>query len=152
MRWIDHALLLAAFALPAAAFAQAGPAGPIELSQPWAVPAPKGGDTSVMFTLHNSGTVPDTLIRAACAGAESGELIGPSGQEGAAPGQLTGLLLAPGQTINFAPDAIHLVLHHLLGPVQLGQTLHCTASFEKSGERLFEADVRQAAPPPAPPL
>ena len=62
------------------------------------------------------------------------------------------LVLAPAQTVNFAPDGVRVVLHHLLVPVQVGQTLHCTASFARSGERLFEADVRQSAPPPAPPI
>ena len=154
MRWSDRALLalLAVPALYGAALAQPGPAGPIDLAQPWAVPAPNGGDTSVMFTLHNGGDVTDKLIRGSCAVAESAELVGPSAQAGAAPAQLAQVTLAPGQTVNFAPDGIHLVLHHLLAAVQLGQTLHCTASFAKSGERLFEADVRQAAPPPAPPL
>ena len=148
MRWTECALM-ALIAAPA--LAQPGPAGPVDLSQPWATPAPSGGDTSVMFTLHNAGTSPDTLVRAACAVAESGELVGPSSNAGA-PVQLAQVVLAPGQTVNFAADGIRLVLHHLLAPVQLGQTLHCTASFSRTGERLFEADVRQAAPPPAPPL
>ncbi len=154
MRWTDYALLAViacpTLALPAGA--QTGPAGPIELSQPWAVPAPNGGDTSVMFTLHNSGTVPDTLLRAACVVAESAELVGPSGEAGGAPIQQAQVLLAAGQTVNFAPDGLRLVLHHLLTAVQIGQTLHCTASFARSGERLFEADVRAAAPPAAPPI
>ena len=158
MRWTDRALpallaapLLTLLGAPLCA-AQPGPAGPIDLSQPWATPAPNGGDTSVMFTLHNAGTVPDALIHAECAVAESAELVGPAAAPGGAPGQLAQIVLAPAQTVDFAPDGVRLILHHLLVPVQLGQTLHCTASFAKSGERLFEADVRAAAPPPAPPI
>ena len=153
MRWTDRALsagLILAVVAPCSA--QPGPAGPIDLFQPWATPAPSGGDTSVMFTLHNAGTVPDTLIRAACAAAESAAFAGPSDQPGSPPGALAQLVIAPAQTVNLSPDGIRLVLHHLFVPVQLGQTLHCTATFAKSGERLFEADVRQNAPPPAPPL
>jgi copper(I)-binding protein len=137
--------------VPAAATAQTGPAGPVELSQPWAMPAALGGDTSIMFTLHNEGTVRDDLLHAACATAESAELTGPA-QPGAAPTRMDQVGLAAGQTVTFAPDGIHLVLHHLGEPARLGQTLHCTATFAKSGERLFEADVRQAPPPPAPPI
>ncbi len=151
MRWIECAWL-SIMAVSGAAIAQPGPAGPMELSQPWATPAPNGGDTSVMFTLHNAGTVPDTLLRAACAVAESGEMVGPSPQPGGAPVQTAQVVVAPGQTVNFAPDGVRVVLHHLIAAVRLGQTLHCTASFARSGERLFEADVRQAAPPPAPPI
>jgi copper(I)-binding protein len=144
---------LAAMAIPQAAFAYAptGPAGPVELSQPWAVPAPAGGDASVMFTLHNFGDVPDNLIHATCAIAESTELVGPA-RPGAAPAQLNQIVLGPAQQIALAPDSIHLVLHHLYAATQPGQTLHCTATFSRSGERLFEAEVRQSAPPPAPPI
>jgi copper(I)-binding protein len=123
----------------------------MELSQPWAFPAPAGGDASVMFMLHNYGDVPDNLVHAACADAESTELVGPT-QNGAAPSQLDQITLAPGQQIALAPDGIHIVLHHLYGAAKPGETLHCTATFSRSGERLFEADVRRAAPPPAPPI
>ncbi len=151
MRCANLPIMAALMSLPGAAMAQTGPAGPIELSQPWATPAPLGGDTSIMFTLHNEGTVADNLLRAGCATSESAELIGPA-QPGAAPTRMDQLGLAAGQSVNFAPDGIHIVLHHLGEPARLGQTLHCTATFAKSGERLFEADVRQAAPPPAPPM
>jgi copper(I)-binding protein len=153
MRWVDAAFLAVLAGMPATAqaYPPAGPAGPVELSQPWAVPAPAGGDASVMFTLHNYGDVPDNLVHAACAAAESSELVGPA-QPGAAPAQLDQIPLAPTQKVTLAPDGIHIVLHHLFAATQPGQTLHCTATFSRSGERLFEADVRQAAPPPAPPI
>jgi copper(I)-binding protein len=153
MRWAECPLLVVLVGMPAAAasYAPSGPAGPVELSQPWATPTPLGGDTSVMFSLHNYGDVRDDLLRAACATAESGELVGPA-QPGAAPAHLDQVGLAAGQSLNFAPDGTHIVLHHLNAPARLGETLHCTATFAKSGERLFEAEVRQAAPAPAPPL
>jgi copper(I)-binding protein len=157
MRWADAPLLAAlvcAAPLPAAAapyYRPTGPAGPVELSQPWAVPAPAGGDASVMFTLHNYGDVPDSLVHANCAAAESTELVGPA-QPGAAPAELDQIALAPAQIVALAPDGVHIVLHHLFAAAQPGQTLHCTATFARSGERLFEASVRQSAPPPAPPI
>ena len=135
----------------AAAAVPAGPAGPVELSQPWATPTAAGGDASIMFSLHNYGGVPDNLIGAACATAESAELVGPA-QPGASPAHMGQLGLAPGQSVTLTPDGMHLVLHHLSAATQVGQTLHCTATFSGSGERLFEASVRQAAPPPAPPI
>ena len=136
---------------PTPSYQPAGPAGPVELAQPWATPAALGGDTSVMFALRNFGGVRDDLIRAACASAESTELVGPA-QQGGTPAHLDFVALAPGQQVGLTPDGVHIVLHHLTLPARLGETLHCTATFAKSGERLFEADVRQAAPPPAPPI
>ncbi len=150
MRWTKP-LIAASLALAAGAWSPTGPAGPVELSQPWAAPAPLGGDASVMFTLHNYGPVRDDLLRASCASAESGELIGP-GQPGVAPAHLDQIGLDAAQTVALTPDGTHIVLHHLNAPARLGETLHCTATFAKSGERLFEAEVRQAAPPPAAPL
>ena len=47
------------------AAAAPGPAGPVEISRPWAAPAALGADTSVMFQMQNSGTVRDDLILAA---------------------------------------------------------------------------------------
>ena len=136
---------------PTQAYQPTGPAGPVELSQPWATPAALGGDTSVMFSLRNYGDVRDDLLHAACASAESTELVAPS-QQGGAPARIDSIALAPGQKVSLMPDGTHIVLHHLNQPARLGETLHCTATFAKSGERLFEADVRQAAPPPAPPI
>jgi copper(I)-binding protein len=176
--WVASGLILAGLAVPSAGLANqqaaagpaqsgpngtelpagpthpyqpAGPAGPVELSQPWATPAPLGGDSNVMFTLRNYGDVRDDLLHAACATAGSTELVAPAPQ-GGAPARVDDLALAPGQKISLSADGTHIVLHHLDAPARLGQTLHCTATFAKSGERLFEADVRAAAPPPAPPI
>jgi copper(I)-binding protein len=129
----------------------AGGAGPVELSQPWAAPAPQGADTAVLMTLHNSGDQRDDLVRAECAGAESAEFWGPA-QPGGTPTHIDGVPVQPGQTVVFSPDGIRLVLHHLAGPIAQGQTLHCTATFMHEGERLFEAAVRPDAPPPPPPI
>ncbi len=150
-RWWGARLGGAGWVCPAAAVLPVGPAGPIELSQPWASPAAAGADASIMFSLHNYGAVQDNLVGAACATAESAELVGPK-QPGGAPEHLEQLGLAPGQSVVFGPDGAHIVLHHLSAATQVGDTLHCTATFAKSGERLFEASVRQVAPSPAPPM
>ncbi len=126
-------------------------AGPVDLAQPWAVPAARGADTVVMMTLHNAGDKRDDLLHAACAMADSTEIFGPA-HPGGTPQHIDGVPLQPGQTIVFSPDSIRLVLHHLTAPIRAGQTLHCTATFAHTGERLFEADVRPSAPKPAPPI
>jgi copper(I)-binding protein len=131
---------------PSLAGAVPGPAGPVELSRPWAAPAALGGDTSVMFQLQNSGTVSDNLIMAACATAESADLVAPA-PNGGAPSPVPELGLAPGQAVALTPDGVHLVLHHLQRAARVGDTLHCTATFAKSGERLFEAQVAPTEPP-----
>jgi copper(I)-binding protein len=145
MRWPEiGALLLNATIVPMVAGA-AGPAGPVELSRPWAAPAALGGDTSVMFQVQNYGPVRDDLILAGCATAESADLMGP-GPNGGPPVRLTQLGLGPGQSLALTPGGVHLVLHHLQRAARVGDTLHCTATFGKSGERLFEAEVSQDEP------
>ncbi len=129
-----------------AAAAHGGPAGPVEISRPWAAPAALGTDTSVMFQMQNSGTVRDDLILAACATAESAELVGPS-SSGGAPLHLTQVGLGPGQSVALTPQGVHLVLHHMQQAARVGDTLHCTATFGKSGERIFEAEVAATEPP-----
>jgi copper(I)-binding protein len=127
MRWPDLAvLLLSASIVPFVT--GAGPAGPVELSRPWAAPAALGGDTSVMFQLQNFGPVRDDLILAGCATAESAELVGP-GTNGGPPVRLNEIGLGPGQSMALTPGGVHLVLHHLQRAARVGDTLHCTATF-----------------------
>jgi copper(I)-binding protein len=144
MRSLELALSALGMSLVWAA-AWAGPAGPVELSRPWAAPAALGGDTSVMFQLQNSGTVRDDLILAGCATAEAAEFVGP-GPHGGAPMHIDQIGLAPGQSVALTPGGVHLVLHHLQRAAHVGDTLHCVATFGKSGERLFEAEVAQTEP------
>ncbi len=150
MRWRDPSLGLALLVLAAALPAAARVAGPIDVSQPWAAPAAAGADTGVMMVLRNEGDVRDDLVRAACAGAESAELVEPA-QPGRPVQRIDGIPVQPHSTITLTPGGIHLVLLHLQKPAELGTTLHCTATFAKTGERLFEATVRNDAPPVLPP-
>jgi copper(I)-binding protein len=144
MRSLDVVVVMLGFGV-VPAMAWAAPAGPVELSRPWAAPAALGGDTSVMFQLQNFGDVRDDLILAGCATAESAELVGP-GANGGPPVRLEQVGLAPGQSVALTPGGVHLVLHHLQRAARVGDTLHCTATFGKSGERLFEAEVAQTEP------
>lgn len=146
MRSPDKLPLLAAALLLAAA----STGGPVDLSQPWALPAAAGADTSVMMALHNEGDLPDALVRAACAGTDGAELVAPSGA-GAPAQRLDQLPLAGGATVTMTPTSTHLVVQRLARALRVGDVLHCTATFAKSGERLFHAAVRNDAPPVMPP-
>jgi copper(I)-binding protein len=126
------------------------PSPPVALSLAWALPAATGADTSVMFTIVNGGGEADALTRVGCATAESAELEGQAGGNAAV--HENRLTVPAGQTIVMGPDTPHIVLHHLVQPARAGETLHCTATFLRSGERLFEAAVRQDPPPKPPPI
>ncbi len=129
--WVASGLILAGLAVPSAGLANqqaaagpaqsgpngtelpagpthpdqpAGPAGPVELSQPWATPAPLGGDSNVMFTLRNYGDVRDDLLHAACATAGSTELVAPAPQ-GGAPTRDAHRVASPRCTRASRPDA-----------------------------------------------
>lgn len=121
----------------------AGPAGPVNLSRPFAAPAAKGANTVLGFGLQNEGGVPDALIGAKCAGTQAATLVGNDGRV------MAQLPLGPGQSVQLAANGVHIVLHNLYAPAQPGEILHCTATFAHTGERLVEATVTQ--PPAAAP-
>jgi copper(I)-binding protein len=138
MRWSERAAL-------AAALVMAGGAGPLDISQPWAPPARAGQDVPVYLTLDNEGDVPDTLLRFACVASDDAALVDAAGQ----PATVT---IGPRAHLMLAPGGAHGLLRHVSRDLAAGELLPCTATFEKSGERLMEVSIRPEAPPPPGPL
>lgn len=120
--------------------------GPILVSQAWTpAPAKPGDDTALYMTIANDGEVPDNLIRARCAFAD--RVTVDSGGESSATMRAVEAIPVPAhQTVTLKPDGYHIVLLHTTQPLQAGQIVGCTVTFQKSGERLVEATV---APPGA---
>ncbi len=139
-----------ALALPAALLLGAAVAGPVDLSQAWAPPAPQGAETSLMMVLKNEGSGRDDLRAVACAGVTKSEILAPP-PRGGTPQPVQDVPLPGGATVRMTPASVHVRLIGLLAPLVEGQRLRCTATFVRTGERLFEAFVQPGAPP-APPL
>lgn len=147
MRLLLPATLLLLAADPAVA---ADPApGPILISRPW-TPAPgkPGADTPLYMTITNNGEVPDSLMCAKCPFADFTEKVTvDSGGEGSpSTREVKSIPIPAGQTVPLKPDGYHVVLLHTTQPLEPGQILGCTITFQKSGEQLIEVTV---APPGA---
>lgn len=144
-------LLLTAFLMFAMGpvFAADPVPGPIMISRPWApAPAKLGADTPLYMTITNNGGVPDGLVRTRCAFANFTENVTvDSGGEGSpSTREVKSIPIPAGQTVALKPDGFHIVLLHTTQPLQPGQIVGCTITFQKSGERLIEVTV---APPGA---
>jgi hypothetical protein len=126
------ALALAASGAPAHDYK----AGAITIDHPWARATPHGASVGAgYFTLTNTGTTPDRLIGATAAAADHVELHEMKMVDGVMRMRPVkdGIALAPGQTVEFKSNAFHLMMVDLKQPMQQGQRVKGTLTFEKAG-------------------
>jgi copper(I)-binding protein len=130
-------LVAAALALAAsAALAHDYKAGAIIIDHPWARATPNGATVGAgYFTLSNTGTTADRLVGATAAAADHVEVHEMSIADGVMrmrPVQ-GGVEVKPGQTVAFKSNAFHLMMIGLKQPLQQGQRIKGTLTFEKAG-------------------
>jgi periplasmic copper chaperone A len=109
--------------------------GDLNLSQLWSRATPAGAKVAAAYlTIENTGSAPDRLVGASApAGkAEVHEMTTANGVMTMRPLE-SGLVIAPGQKVTFAPGGIHLMLTDLKEPLKEGEMLHVTLQFEKAG-------------------
>jgi periplasmic copper chaperone A len=130
-------LVAAALALAAsAALAHDYKAGAIVIDHPWARATPHGASVGAgYFSLTNTGTTADRLIAATAAAADHVELHQMSMVDGVMRMRPVkdGIELKPGQRIEFKSNAFHLMMVDLKEPLQQGQRIKGTLTFEKAG-------------------
>lgn len=160
MRWADRApgaataavFAVLSGAMPAGAVlvVAAAPAraqqpivpGPIMVSGGSAGAAGVGGQSTVLVTITNKGTLEDHLVRAVCADAGAAALQPPPGTSSDQASQ--GVPIPPGKAVAMAPAGWHLVMSQLHRPLTPGEVTACTIRFARSGEQLVELTVRAA--------
>lgn len=131
-------LVLAAALALAASSAQAHDykVGAITINHPWARATPQGATVGAGYlTLTNTGTAPDRLVGASAAAAGHVELHEMSMTDGVMRMRPVkdGIELKPGQTVEFKSGAFHLMMVDLKQPLQQGQRVKGTLTFEKAG-------------------
>ena len=130
-------LVAAALALAAsAALAHDYKAGAITIDHPWARATPRGATVGAgYFTLTNAGTTADRLIGATAAAADHVEVHEMSMVDGVMRMRPVagGVEITPGQTVEFKSNAFHLMMIDLKEPLQQGQRIRGTLTFEKAG-------------------
>lgn len=123
--------------------------GGIEIGSPWARESSHvTGDGAGFFTLANKGAVPDRLIAASSPAAERVEIhaIKVEAGELRMRQRENGLALPPGTTLTLKPRGYHLLLTGLRKPLQQGESIAVTLTFEVAGTLDLECVVAEPGP------
>lgn len=126
-------------------FAAPALADKLTVTDAWARTTPPGVQMGAVYLrLHNGGSKSDRLLKlstpvAASASVHRTEII-----EGVARMREVSVLhLAPGETVEFAPGGLHVMLMGLKGPLRDGQTFELKLLFEVAGPRKAQVRVRK---------
>ena len=133
-------LLLCLSLLPAAARADMN----VLVSGAWVRQPPPGSDTAAVYlVLHNEGTAAADLVGVECALARTAMLHQSEDRGGVARMRmLTHLTLKPGDTVEFKPGGMHIMLDGLTRPLAVGQRVELTLRFAQGLEMHVTAVVR----------
>lgn len=121
----------------------------VEVDAPWVRPALAAGRTSAAyFSVHNRGNGDDRLLAVTSEVAGRTTLHSSSSEGGIARMRpLTdGLPIPAGETVNLAPGGNHVMLEQLKRPLNAGEKIALTLSFERWGARQVEAQVGNGSP------
>ena len=142
---LQGATLLCAVCIPV--FAQSAPAyraGSLIVEAPWSRATPGGAKVgSGYMRIVNRGSEPDRLIGGTAAVAARVEVHESSIVDGVARMRPIegGLLIRPGETVEFKPGGLHAMLVDLSRPLKEGETIKGTLVFEKAGTVAIEYRV-----------
>jgi periplasmic copper chaperone A len=127
------ALAVAAFAAPA--LAEDIKAGDITIQKPWARATPKGADVGgAYFVIRNAGALPDRLTGGA-ADFATVEIHQVKSEAGVMKMEelKDGLPIPAHSSVGFAPSGYHVMFTHLTHPLNKGDTIKATLTFEHAG-------------------
>lgn len=136
---------LIALALSAAGCAQTPTADGVQILNVWARPAPEaGGTTAVYFRIVNAGDRPDRLVGGESPAADIMEFHRTM-RDGDVMQMVpvSGIELAPGETVDFEPGGFHVMLIGLARALSPGDSVVLILEFQEAGEIPIEAEVRQ---------
>ena len=141
-------MLFALLALSAACAASPAPAqefkaGDIVIEKPFARATPKGAEVGGgYFTVRNNGAAPDRLTggTADFANVEIHQMKSENGvmKMGALP---NGLNIPAHSTVRLAPGGYHIMFTRLKKPLEKGETISATMTFEKAGPIVVQFPV-----------
>jgi periplasmic copper chaperone A len=120
--------------------------GSIHIANPWARVAPKGAKTTAGYlTITNKGTTPDRLTCVSVAVAAKCEIHSMTMDGGVMQMRLMpdGLMIKPGETVEFKPGSFHLMFVDLNAPLEAGKTVKGTLKLDQAGT----VDVEYALSP-----
>ncbi len=145
------ALALTACALPAPPQAQEQPAltgDALRVENAWARPSPMAaGNGAIYLVIVNPTDQADRLVAAASPAAEHTELhetVNDGGVMRMEP-RPEGFVVEPKSIVELKPGGKHIMLLGLKEPLETGQEIQVTLTFEKAGEITVTAPVKEMA-------
>ena len=130
-------LISAMFALAiGAAQAHEYKVGLLEIGHPWTRATPKGATVAGGYLkITNKGTAPDRLTAATFTAAPRVEIheMAMSGTTMQMRPMPNGVEIKPGETVEFKPGSYHIMFMNLKQPLEKGQRIKGTLTFEKAG-------------------
>lgn len=128
--------------------------GDLVVTQPWSRATPGGAKVAGGYlTIENRGSAPDRLLSASTTAAKKLEIheMAVTGGVMTMRGIEGGLAIEPGQIVKFAPGGTHLMFVELKAPLEQGEQIPVTLTFEHAGEITALFDVQGVgAQAPAP--
>jgi len=117
----------------------------LAVTDAWARTTPPGVQMgAVYFRLHNASGKSDRLLKLKTSVAAAAEVHRTEIVEGMARMREVSVLhLAPGETLEFAPGGLHVMLMGLKGPLREGQTFELELLFEVAGPAKVRVTVRR---------
>jgi periplasmic copper chaperone A len=110
--------------------------GSLQISQPWSRATPKGATVAGAYLkITNNGTTPDRLVSGSSPVAGRFEVHEMSMDNGVMKMRPLkgGLEIKPGQSVELKPGSYHIMLLDLKKPLQKGEHVKGTLTFEKAG-------------------
>ncbi|MEH6719988.1 MAG: copper chaperone PCu(A)C [Aurantimonas endophytica] len=133
---LQSAILTACLVLPALGSAHEFTAGPITVDHPTSRPTPKAAKTGVGYlSISNVGTEADRLVGGSAEASERFELHVSEIVDGVARMRPVegGVVIEPGEAVEFASGGIHIMLRDLKKPLVVGESFKGELVFEKAG-------------------
>lgn len=116
----------------------------IEISQPWARPAPKGGNSAAYLKIFNGSNTADTLhsvdsdIAKTVQVHESFEKNGLTGMRPAGT-----IVILPDSSFSLSPGGFHIMLMELSRPISAGDSLNLQLTLARAGTRTVAVPVKE---------
>jgi periplasmic copper chaperone A len=137
------------FAVISSVYAQAS--SPIEINHAWARATPaSAANGAVYLTITNHGTADDRLTGASTAVASKAQMHITLNENGVVKMRpIADVPIKAGESAQFKPDGMHIMLLKLKHPLKAGDTFPLTLTFDKAGavETIVKVEKAGAAAP-----
>ena len=117
--------------------------GELDVKNAWARPAKFGDNGAAYFVIENGTSQEDRLLSAQTDIASAVEMhLSQMEGDHMSMHQQEAVTLPAGETVEFSPGGLHIMLVGLMGDLQNGETFNIKLTFERAGEKSVIVTVR----------